>query len=529
MLRKSDTDQPHWPLSAARSRRRSRLRPFPAALLLAALAAVPPLLSGCGEEIDERLALDGNAGDRVALERPLVERDLPQMEAGGVLRMITRYNSSSYFIDRGGHAGFEYELLARFAGENGLALEVVVPEPDEDPLTLLNSGRGDVLALGSPPGPQVADHTASTHPYNFSRQVLLRPAGEPADGEGAAALAGLTVYVPHRSSQRELLRRLREQGGTPFFAVTANPLVESEELIARVSRGDIEATVAEENLAMAAASYLDGVRIVAGLTPPRPVSWQVRSNSPELLAALNGFLAEQLRMTPDGPRRSRFYGILYARYYEGDRPPREPRGPADPLALSDWDDLMRAAADSVGLDWRLVAAVCYQESRFNPDAVSPAGAVGLMQVLPRLAGVDSASLHDPEINLRIGARMLADLNHIYDYLAPADRLAFTVATYHAGFGHMTDARRLAMDAGRDPNRWRRSLDQFLPRLMEQRWFSQTRHGFYRGAETVTYVQAILNRYRMYRRLLPARQESLAAFGLPTGPSRSAAAPAMAGD
>ena len=109
-------------------------------------------------------------------------------------------------------------------------------------------------------------------------------------------------------------------------------------------------------------------------------------------------------------------------------------------------------------------------------------------------------------NIRAGMRLLSQTYRAYAYLDSLDRWRFTLATYHAGYGHLSDARRLAIDMGKDPNRWDGSVEVALPRLMEQRYYRQTRHGFYRGAETVAYVQAILHRYRMYRRFAPESVE-----------------------
>jgi membrane-bound lytic murein transglycosylase F len=123
-------------------------------------------------------------------------------------------------------------------------------------------------------------------------------------------------------------------------------------------------------------------------------------------------------------------------------------------------------------------------------------------VIPRFAGDQADSLYVPEANLRAGTRLMKAIWNRYAYLDSLDRTRFALAEYHAGNGHVTDARRLAMDLGRNPNQWEGSLAATLPLLMEQRWFSRTRHGFYRGTRTVDYVEEILARYRAYTRLLP---------------------------
>ena len=125
-----------------------------------------------------------------------------------------------------------------------------------------------------------------------------------------------------------------------------------------------------------------------------------------------------------------------------------------------------------------------------------------MQVMPHLAGDQTDSLFVPAANLRAGLRLLHGAWRGFAYLDSLERLRFTLAVYHAGIGHVTDARRLAMDLGRDPNRWDDGLAVTLPRLAQRRWYTDMRHGYYRGNETVRYVEEILNRYRMYMRLVP---------------------------
>jgi membrane-bound lytic murein transglycosylase F len=488
----------HFPLLARQPRVRRQAWSLSACLLLALLA------SAC-TPVEDGLPDRTGPAEAPVITHPLVERDLDEIRAGGILRMVTTYNSSSYFIHKGGHAGFEYELMARFAREQRMNLEVVVPDADENLVNILNSGRGDVLATGAPCTGDITEYVVETHPYNFVRKVLVLPADD-LRPDDPSSLNGLRIHLPLHSPDRALLQDLKQRFNLRFFLVTAGPMVAADELIARVARGEIPATVADENLAMAALSYLPSARIGPTLSEPLPLTWQVRQNSPELLAALNAYLNQHFRMTEDGPLRNRVYGILYERYYNNDwsrqDQPISKGRPDISGRISPWDELIQAAADSNHLDWRLVTALIYEESRFDPEAISSAGASGLMQVMPNLAGDETDLLLDPQVNIRIGTQMLKEIYDGYAYLDSLDRWAFTLATYHAGFGHMSDARQLAMDSGLNPNRWRGAVRRVMPRLMQQRYFSQTRHGFYRGSDTVAYVQAILNRYRMYRRLVP---------------------------
>ncbi|HPF69045.1 MAG TPA: transglycosylase SLT domain-containing protein [Candidatus Krumholzibacteria bacterium] len=487
---------------------------LPAALLLLALAA-----AGCGERIDGDAAARDHRTPLVP--HPQVERDLDAIGRTGVLRMIARYNSSSYFVHKGGQAGFDYELLVRFAREQGLTVEVVVPEPGEDEVSLLNAGHGDVACTGTNPDEDLARWVAWTRPTNFVRKAVVTAADDPR-GDDPATWHGAVLTLPAGDPFRADLLKLRDETGARFRVVEALPSVSPEDLLAQVESGAIEAAVVDDVGARASLAYRGDLRIAALVGDVRPAVWLVRHNSPELLAALNRYLKEQLSVTEAGrTRRGQTYGIIYDRYFEN---PLTIRGfqeaahrPDKSGRISRYDDLIRAQARPLGLDWRLVAALVYQESRFYPYALSKAGARGLMQVLPAFAGDQADSLYDPAANLRAGLRLLNATWNAYAYLDSTDRVRFTLAEYHAGNGHVTDARRLAMDMGRDPNHWDGSLGETLPLLEDPRWYGRLRHGFYRGTRTVDYVDEILARYRAYSRLVPLDPGAVAdsvAFDLP---------------
>jgi membrane-bound lytic murein transglycosylase F len=175
-------------------------------------------------------------------------------------------------------------------------------------------------------------------------------------------------------------------------------------------------------------------------------------------------------------------------------------------SISPYDDLVRRAAEAHGFDWRLVVAQMYQESRFDPDAESWAGARDLMQVLPRTAqelGIDD--LHDPEKSVEAGLRYLEWVRERFPAsLDPAERMWFTLAGYNAGHGHVRDARRLARRLGHDPDRWFGHVERAMLKLSEPEYANRARHGFVRGREPVQYVRAIRDRYQAYVDLLRRR-------------------------
>jgi len=476
---------------------------------------------GCQERIDDGALTDPDHPPAIA--HPAVDRDLKRLQAGGVLRVITHYNSSSYFIHKGGQAGFDFELITHFARARGLTVEVIVPESGEELVSLLNSGRGDVICAGLVPHPTMERWLSATRPTNFVHKIVVLPADSPR-GEDMESLSGLTVTIPAGDGFMEELLVLKDAQRLRFFVTTGRPGADPEELLAQVAREEIEAVVVDDIVARATMMHVENLKTGPELGSRQPTVWYVRENCPDLKAALNKYLRRNIWMGNDGqPRRSQTYGIIYDRYF---RNPLTVRGfreaayrPDISGSISIYDDLIRAKAEEAGFDWRLIAAQIYQESRFYPFARSRADARGLMQVLPQFAGAQRDSLYEPPANLTAGLRLLRGTWRSYAYLDSLERLRFTLAEYHAGHGHVTDARRIAIEMGRDPNRWEGSLATTLPRLMERHHFDKTRHGYYGGGKTVNYVEEILNRYRMYMRLVeryPRRVPDQVLTGLPGG-------------
>lgn len=182
-------------------------------------------------------------------------------------------------------------------------------------------------------------------------------------------------------------------------------------------------------------------------------------------------------------------------------PPVQPEYVAP--VLSPYDQMIARHAEAAGLDWRFVSAVIYEESRFEPDSRSSAGAVGLMQIMPAAAAdVGALRFHEPEANVRTGVRYLQRLVREYASARERDRLALMLAAYNMGMGHVRDAQGLARRFGYDPLRWDGAMDVMVSLLEEPQVHAKTRHGFAQGRSVVGYVDRVLTRYASYRRTLP---------------------------
>ena len=439
-----------------------------------------------------------------------VDLDFQAIKERGSIRLITRYGSVSYFLHHGLERGFEYEFLSEFAKQHNLRVEVVIPQENEDPIDVLNRGDGDVIAQNYSITPQRAQFISYSEPYNLVNQILVLPSHLQDTFDSIDALNGLTVAVRRGSSYYSTLRELQKQG----FDVNIELVPENwdtEGLITSVANGDIQATIADDNLFNAAAIYVEGIAAGPSLSNSDVVAWGIRRNASELKSQMDAFLADHFRISElDGePKRSMLLNMLRHRYFENEIMVHRFRSPIAKTEyaglLSPYDSLVRPIADEMGVDWKLVVAVMAQESRFDPYAESWAGAVGLMQVIPRFSEFADYELYDEELNVREGVRILKEHLDHYAYLDSTSQLQLALATYNSGMGHIADARRIAIDHNKDPNNWEHVEDGLL-KLMRPEYYMKARHGFARGTETVNYVRDVMNRYRMYQTIVTLAQD-----------------------
>ena len=477
------------------------LRLIPRPLKSDAMAwAVNPHAPKLLEKLDGFLSIEHFAnlaeGDRYG--------DLSDMRRHGVLRIITRNNAATFFLWRGEQVGFEFELLREFAKRHDLHVEVMIAPQHASLFEMLERGAGDVAAASLPV--DVRPRTPGvvmTRPFNYVYDYLV--ARHDDDSVlGIEDLAGRAVTVRRRGTHWRTLERLRDSG----LKVDITPApedAEAETLIAAVGEGRIDLTVAASHVLDIELGHRSDVRKVFVLRGPVALGWAVRRSNPELLAALDAFLEKEYR--------GLFFNVVYQKYFEN--PVRMRRHREDRVdheradGLSRWDEIVRREATPHGFDWPLIVAQMYQESRFNPKARSRAGALGLMQMLPRTArefGV--RDLFEPEQSIRAGIAYLSWLHSRFEPdLAVKDRIWFALAAYNAGYGHVKDARRLASEQGLDPNRWFDNVEEAMRLLSKRAYYRNTVYGYVRGREVTKYVREIRERYRSYLQAADIRRDA----------------------
>ena len=450
---------------------------------------------------------------KAQLDGPAIERDWSQIQEDGVLKAIMIYSSTTYFLYRGEAMGFEYEMLKRMAKDLGLDLEVIVANNIDEVFDLLNSGQGDVIAYGLTITEErkklieFTDYLYLTHqalvqrkPKNWRRMPRHRIAKELA--QDVIELIGDTVHVHRRSSYYERLINLQEEIGGKIHIDTIVGNYNIEDVIQMVVDGEIKYTLADHNLAAINATYHPILDVNTPVSLSQRIAWGVRKNSPKLLDTINHWI--------ENTRKKEFYHFVYDKYYVHKKTQTR-RVKSDFYSktsgmISPYDSLIQRYADSIGWDWRLLASQVYQESRFNPQSESWAGAQGLMQIMPNTAadlGVSNPS--DPHQSLAAGTRYLRGIYDKFENIPDSiQRLKFTLAAYNCGYGHLLDAQRLAAEAGKDSLVYDNSTDYYLRKLGEYRYYSKprVRYGPVRGEEPYRYVRDIFLRSNHYANLLP---------------------------
>lgn len=292
----------------------------------------------------------------------------------------------------------------------------------------------------------------------------------------------------------------REMGGD-IVIDTVPGNMSTEELIHRVADGTIKYTVADNNLASINAAYQPILHVDVPISLSQKMAWAVRHDAPELLAAANEWIAA-LKKDPN-------YYFIYNKYFNNTFGFRQ-RVKSEFYSLnnnniSPFDELIQLNAERIGWDWRLLAAVVYQESRFEADATAWSTATGLMQLMPATAeelGVVDPT--DPAESLRGGSEYLKRLWEQFDDVPDSlERIKFTLAAYNCGFGHVRDAQRLATSKELNPLRWSGNVGDMILSLSYPRNYNDTvvYYGYVRGIEAHSFVEQIFERYGHYKQFV----------------------------
>jgi membrane-bound lytic murein transglycosylase F len=400
------------------------------------------------------------------------------------LRVVTLNTPTCFYYDAQGPEGLEYRLAQAFTAELGVRL-VMYPVPTERAMQEeLRAGRADIAAAQLTATREWNRVSDASEPYARVPQLVVyrRDGKRP---RGPLQLESARLAVRAGSAQEEILQKLKQTVAPTLQWVVTAP--NSADPLGDVDSGDAAYALIDDREYTFAHHLYPNVLLGFTLPQDRPVSWMVRPHADDLLEATNRFFRHvkasgrlaKLELEETGDVRP--FEYEESREFQGHLIERLPH----------FQPMFQAAAAATGIDWRLLAAIGYQESKWNPLAASANGALGMMMLTADTAeamGIRDRS--NPAQNIFAGARYFVAVREMIPARIPEpDRTWLTVAAYNVGFGHVEDARILAQTRGKNPDSWADVRDQ-LPLLGEQRWYSLVKRGYARGWEPVQFVDRV---------------------------------------
>jgi len=407
---------------------------------------------------------------------------LEQIRILGVLKVATRNSPTAYYLGAQGPEGPEFDLASRFGRELGVPVRFVTLTTPAAVLAEVESGRAHLGAAGLSVTPAWERQVAFSRPYQRVRLHLVHRRDRPRP-ERLSALGDRTLEVVAGSAHAAALAELART--VPGLKYTTVEGVDTLDLLDKVWNGDIDTTIADRNEFSLTRNFHPELRIAFNLPDASELAWALPRGDREFAARVDAYLAS---IEADMP-------ALVQRYYAADD--RFDYAGARQLVRDAEDRLpglrrhFEDTAREFGEDWRVLAAIGYQESRWNPLAVSPTGVRGVMMLTAETAealGVEDRA--DPAQSIRGGAGYLHQMRESIPARVPEpDRTWLALAAYNIGYGHLEDARVLAQAHGKDPDSWQ-DVREFLPLLAQERFYLNLKRGYARGWEAARFVDNV---------------------------------------
>lgn len=415
---------------------------------------------------------------------------LERVKEDGVLRVVTRNSPATYFQDRNGETGFEYELVKRFADDLGVKLKIETADNLDDLFDQVGKPNGPVLAAaGLVSSEKRKAQVRFSHSYlEVTPQIIYR--NGQSRPTNAADLVGKKIMVLKGSTHAEQMAALKQKN--PRIEYEESDAVEVVDLLRMVDEGQIDLTLVDSNEVAMNQVYFPNVRVAFDLGDASNQSWAVAAGEDNsLLNEINDFLDKVEKNGTLQRLKDRYYGHVDVLGYVG----------AYTFAqhlqqrLPKYEQHFKTYAKKEKVDWRLLAAIGYQESLWQPTVTSKTGVRGLMMLTQNTAQAMGVSNRlDARQSIMGGAKYLAYMKEQLDSsIQEPDRTWFALAAYNVGSGHLDDARKLAAKEGLNPDKWL-DVKKILPRLSQKQWYSKTRYGYARGGEPVHFVANIRRYY-----------------------------------
>jgi membrane-bound lytic murein transglycosylase F len=414
---------------------------------------------------------------------------LDKIKAAGVLKVLTRVDPTTYYKNSDVYTGLEHDLVQLFAKQLGVEVEFIIPATFGDILTDIATAKADIAAAGiTVTAQRTKTMRFSPGYYQATEQVIYR-SGNPRP-KNANNLAEGIIEVTAGTSYVDTLKAYQEK--IPKLSWTVNNELDTNGLMYLVNEGLIDYTIADSNQVLLIRRFYPELNIAFDLTKPRQLAWALTpSTDNSLFDEVNRFFERIKKDKTLAQLIEKHYGHADTLNYVDNCTFRQHRKSRLPL----YQKYFAAAAKQYKIDWRLLAAIGYQESHWQDNAISPTGVEGIMMLTNDTAELlKIKNRKDPVQSIEGGARYFQQRIKLLDEtIHEPDRTWLALASYNVGIGHIYDARLLTKQQGGNPNKWL-DVKQRLPLLADEKWHSKTKYGFARGNEPVQYVENIRGYY-----------------------------------
>ncbi|PIE41104.1 MAG: membrane-bound lytic murein transglycosylase MltF [Gammaproteobacteria bacterium] len=423
-------------------------------------------------------------------EQPLLER----IKQSGELVVATQTGPTTYYTELDKETGLEYELAKKFAEHLNVDLKLVTFNDLGSLLTAVEKGEVHLAAAGLSVTRDRSQHFRFTPPYQQVSHSLVyrRGTGKPRSLED---LNPNELVVIANSSHAENLKRLKsanQQLATLEWQEQANTSM--LDLLNQVHNpgNNVKYAVVDSNVFQLHRDIFPELRIAFDVKESEPLAWALNQQEDASLYTAAELFFNQIN--DDGTLeelRERFYGHRYFDYVGARTFIRHMD-----RRLPKYEDGFKQSAQELNMDWRLLAAISYQESLWNPNAISPTGVTGLMMLTLRTAReMGVSNRRNAKQSIQGGARYFKKLyDRLPGQIHEPHRSWFALAAYNTGYGHVMDARRLAVMDNADPNDWF-EIKKRLPLLKKRQYYSKVPHGYARGGiQSVHYVKNVRRYY-----------------------------------
>jgi membrane-bound lytic murein transglycosylase F len=417
------------------------------------------------------------------------QNKLKQVKESGVLRVLTRIDPTTYYQGAEGFSGLEYDLAHLFAKRLGVQVEFIVPTSFDDLLWQISRGKADIAAAGITITQQRKQEMRFTHAYQYVTEQLLYHVNNKKPEQITDLDSGILELVKNTSHAETILALQRTY---PTLSWLVNDEVDSNGLIYLLNAGLIDYTVSDSNQIELIHRFYPNVDVAFDVSEPLPIAWALPPDEDSsLYNEVNRFFSEIKRNHTLDQLLDRYYGhTSRLDDYENCKFREHIRS-----RLPKYQALFEKAAREYELDWRLLAAIGYQESHWQTDVSSGTGVKGIMMITQDTAdfiGIDNRN--NAKQSIMGGTRYLKHrIEQISADIPEPDRTWFAIAAYNVGAGHLEDARLLTRKQKGNPNKWL-DVKKRLPLLRNPKWFKKTKLGFARGDEPVIYVESIRSYY-----------------------------------